>query len=414
MAYQNRPNRPADDLAQTFRELAAAAKLATGSLTAMSGKPGGGLPTAAPWVDLTGAAPPPKTLTPDSDVKKAKLVEQQGPDWQKLAGQFRGVTSGLQSIASLGGQPASAVSAFGGQVGKLAEQFGGKYGQAIGQFIQTASQLPQLFRSAAESVNNYVQVFSPAVSARYQRAAADLMGAIGEGLVPVLEVATGITRFFADGMTGVVQVVKPFLSILMDQFRPVFDAAGEVFKELFGVVGQLVLAFVPLVKILADMGKGPIYLLTLSLKAAADGLEVVSKMLERIGLVAPTLDSTGKASRNATISTADDAWRQAVTAAAQQGRGAAENPVITKMDTVIGALKDLPKNIADAIKGVIGFPTGEKGKGVGDEPNAAPQSTADRDKMRDDAAIVGPAIFGPLYEIMRMQVRNQELRRGGQ
>lgn len=188
-----------------------------------------------------------------------------------FAGRMRSVLGGFQSIAALGGTPTQAIAAFGGQVSQLVSTMG-PAGTVAGAFVSVASQLPQLFKSAADSVANYVQAFSPLTAQRYSRAWADLSASIGQTLMPVLDAATSVVRYFGDTIAGLNQVLGPLVRDVVNSLKPAFTAVGSVFRDMIRVGVILYEVFKPVLNVLVQI---------------ADFLNPFSLFVTLIGKLAP-------------------------------------------------------------------------------------------------------------------------------
>lgn len=357
------------------------------------------LRTAAPFVDLTGAGPGAvETLTPDGSKPKA-AARPAPPDSaakaNAAADAMQKVAFGFQSIASLGGTPAGAISAAGGQLAKLAAQFG-PWGQAASTFIQTASQLPQLFKSAADSVASYVQAFAPAIAQRYQRAWADLQAAIGEQLTPVLKGVTEVVRFFADTVAGLTPVVRPVVDAVTRGLRPVMALAGELFRELATEGALFAQAAAPLIGLFAELSSGPLQLTVAGMRGMVWVLGQVTKAVSALlGLKTPEFDgsSYGKSAQQAEFTTSEDLWRKMVEATANQGRGEAVDPVPNLLGTANTHLESIATNIK------LFLQASEKGRAAVQTAGTAAPS------------IAANAIGGPVAGLLVDMLRGQNLKR---
>lgn len=197
---------------------------------------------------------------------------------EKAAGVFQKVTYGLQSVASMGGQPAAAITAVGGQVAKLGAAFG-PVGAVIGNVIQTVAQIPQLFKSAGDSIANYVGALNPSVAQRWTQAWADMSAVIGGYLMPVLEMMTGVVRFFGDQLAGWQPVFQP----IIDQLTQIYSAFGGAFGDVvnkFSEIGSILLqVFTPFAQVLIDLGSSHLKLVTDLLSRFANYLGVLAQQL---------------------------------------------------------------------------------------------------------------------------------------
>lgn len=409
---KSRASRPGSSPTPKVSALGTALDALTQSVTALtpgmqslasgvSGASGGGKQTAYPFVDLTGTATaPPEEVETDGDRKKREKTEakakgdaekakkkeedekaKQLSPLEKAAGHVEGFANGLQSIASMGGQPAAAVNAVGGQVAKLTTnlptlgkaigdmvggQIGGSisslagkfgpYAAAVGQFIDTAAGLPQLFKSAADSASNYVGAFAPMASERYSRAWQDLTASIGEVLLPVLNAATDVVRFFGDTIAGLTPVVRPLVDFAMRMVRPFALLAGDVFRELVTVGALLVDAFTPLIELMVEMSVGPLRMLAEGMRAVVKVITDVTRAVGGfLGLKVPNFNgaSYGKSAQTPEWSDTTAAWKKLVESTANQGQAATEERVPTLLENIKTALDGLPAKFAAELAGVM-------------------------------------------------------------
>lgn len=212
-----------------------------------------------------------------ADAEKKRATEQAAAA-QKTAGTVQSVFGAFQSIASLGGTPTGAVAAFGGQLGKLAGTLG-PWGVAAGAVISSVAQIPQLFKSAADSVNTYVAAFSPAASGRYTAAWRDMTAVIGEQLMPVLDAATAVVRYFGDTLGGLTGFIRPLISGVLDSLKPTFAALGSIFRDVIQIGVLLFQAFQPLGVLLFQISNGPLLLFVSMLQKFATVLTNVTRQI---------------------------------------------------------------------------------------------------------------------------------------
>jgi len=156
------------------------------------------------------------------------------------------VVGGLQTIASFGGQPAAAIGAIGGQIGKVAGMMG-PWGAAVGAFVSVGAQVPQLFKSAADSIAQLVGAYSPATVKMYQRAWADLTASIGQMLMPVMRACTAVVRYFADSIAGLRPVLQPIIDTLTDIYSKSYGGVGALIRETMNVFVTFGSAVMPIV-----------------------------------------------------------------------------------------------------------------------------------------------------------------------
>ena len=206
--------------------------------------------------------------TPQQQAKQQQDNQMQA---DRTAASVQKVFGAFQSVASMGGQVTSFVSAFGGQISRLVSTMG-PAGTVAGAFVSVASQLPQLFKSAADSVANYVQAFSPLTAQRYSRAWADLTASIGQTLMPVLDAATSVVRYFGDTIAGLNQVLGPLVRDVVNSLKPAFTAVGSVFRDMIRVGVILYEVFKPVLNVLVQV---------------ADFLNPFSAFVTLIGKLAP-------------------------------------------------------------------------------------------------------------------------------
>jgi hypothetical protein len=223
---------------------------------------------------------------------------------EKAAGGFRAVVSGLQSVASMGGQPAAAISAVGGQFGKLLSM-AGPWGAAAGMFVETLSSLPQMFKSAGDSIAGYVGKLNPTAAARWTQAWDDMAAAIGGYLMPILENMTGVVRFFGDAIAGWQPIIQPIIDQAMRLAGSFGSAFGGVIDSLmeFSAVGVQVL--VPFLQIMTDINAGPLRLVVIGLQAFSMWLHNVAQQLALFfGIDLPKFNgsSAGMAARSTGVS----------------------------------------------------------------------------------------------------------------
>ncbi len=302
------------------------------------------------------AKQPNPTTPPPGNGAALKVFEQANAVFAK-------VTGSLQSVASMGGQPTAAIASFTSQVGKVASLFG-PWGQVAGAFVQVAGQIPQVLKSAADSIKNYVQAFSPLTAQRYDRAWADLTAAIGRTLMPVLEGATAVVRYFGDTLAGLQPVLGPLVRELADSLKPVFRDAGVLFRELIANVVLSFQAFAPLRTVLFQL-INPVNLLVVSMRPMIAMFTQLNQIIGKLfGLKNPNFEGASQGlSYVGTQTTSPAAMLQAIRERAfalggERKAGPAEQQVdLLKM--LVDGLQNLPKKFADALGGVIGTELGK-------------------------------------------------------
>lgn len=366
-------SQPNGQFAASVAELTATVRTLSGSLGALAAPfARNAPPTAFPAVDFTpgapgtqlarraaevltpdGATPPPR---PPADAAADEPERAKKFDWSGVANRIgdstRRIFGGLQSIASMGGQPASAIAAVGGQLGQLASLFG-PWGAAAGALISTVSQLPQLFKSAADSVAEYVKVFSPATAGRYERAWADLSGSIGELLIPVLEGATRVVRWFGDTAAGLTPVLAPLVETYMGLLSDQWSALGDVVREMATQGALTVEALRPLLPLLVEIASGPARLLTAGLRAMADAMRRVNDLTSRFLGISLQFDgsSFGKSAVSASTGSVSQLISRSNEAAFGAAAGGSERQQMKSVfEQLRDAIKELPGQIAKAIR----------------------------------------------------------------
>ncbi len=230
----------------------------------------------------------------------------------KAAGAFAGVVGGMQSIASMGGQPAAAIASFGGGLSKVLS-LAGPWGQAAGVFVSTLSQMPQLFKSAGDSMANFVAKFSPATAGRWTQAWDDLSAAIGSYLVPVLELATGVVRYFGDAIAGWQVVFQPVIDQMSQMVGLYGSAFGDVTNSLMEFAAVTAQVMVPFLQVVIEIGAGPLKLCVDLLGQFADWLRQVAQQLALFfGIDMPRFkgSSAGMAARGTGTSTVQNMLTQ--------------------------------------------------------------------------------------------------------
>lgn len=230
----------------------------------------------------------------------------------KAAGMFGGVVNGMQTLASFGGRPAAAIGAIGGQFGKLLGM-AGPWGAAAGAFVSTLSQLPQLFKSAGDSMAELVAKFSPATASRWTAAWDDLSAALGGYLAPVLEQMTGVVRWFGDTIASWGPVFEPLIA-QMSQMAGLFGSAiGDTlnaYGEFAIVTAQVML---PFLQVMIEIGSGPLRLVVDLMGKFADWLRDVAQRLALFfGIDMPKVagSSSGMAAKSTGVSTVQNMLTQ--------------------------------------------------------------------------------------------------------
>jgi phage-related protein len=279
--------------------------------------------------------------------------------FEKAGSVFSKVTTSLQTIASMSGQPAAAVAAFGGQLGKVAGMFG-PWGQAVGSFLSTASGLPQVFRSATESLANYVRAFSPATVQRYERAWADLTASVGRILMPVMDGAIRVVRWLGDSIAGLTPILQPLLRDVMASVGPVLNVVGNALREVVSSASLVYQALRPLLGGLLDI-LNPVRLLTAGMKLFADVLRMVNVGLAALfGLKLPQFQGASQGLAFAQTGTTDVGGmlrRLREEAYKVGGEGEKKDPNVQQVDllreiykVLIDRVANLPKEMAEKFK----------------------------------------------------------------
>ena len=241
---------------------------------------------------------------------------------QETADKLSGVVSSLRMIASGMGSPTGAVSGLGSGLGMA-------IGGPAGTMVSAVAQLPALFKAGADSVSNFVSAFAPALGARYSQAWADLSASIGEQLLPVLEMATGVVRFFGDIVAGLTPIIRP----VVDQLSRIYSAFGGALQDVFNefIKSFIILdsVFAPFRELMIDLATGPLQLLTWGLKQLAEWLKVATNQLAIFfGVEVPKIEgaSMGKAATSVTTTTTDGLLRSLREKAFALGKSGGEDP----------------------------------------------------------------------------------------
>jgi len=293
--------------------------------------------------------------------KQPNAASQDQQQADKTAASVKRVFGAFQSVASMSGNATSAVSAFGGQVASLTSSLG-PAGTVAGAFVSVVSSLPQLFKSAADSVQNYVQAFSPLTAQRYSRAWADLTASIGQTLMPVLDAATSVVRFFGDTIAGLNGVIRPLVTGVISFLKPAFEAGGATFREMIKVGLIMFEVFKPVAGLLLQVFTGPFRLFVdlfgQFIKFVAVGTEALARFF---GVNLPKFDgsSQGKAFANTSTTNTSSMLGSLREKAYQLGGGGKDVPQ-QQLDIMAMILKQIEKFSPEAI-----------GKGIADEINRA-------------------------------------------
>lgn len=283
----------------------------------------------------------------DRQQRRADPAGAAKADAKDRADKFSGVVSALQSIAGRMGSPTGAVSAIGGGIGQMV-------GGAAGTYISALAQLPALFKSGADSIAQFVSAFSPATANRYTQAWSDLTASIGENLLPILQMATGVVRFFADIVAGLTPVIRP----VVDQLTRITSAFGGAFQDVFNELLKTVLildtAFAPIRELLIDIATGPIQLLTWGLQQMAEWLKTATTQLALfMGVEVPKIEgaSMGKAAQSTQTTTVDALLKSLREKAFMVGNEARQQDPAKKSANL---LQQIYEWVVNTLPGVIG------------------------------------------------------------
>ena len=102
--------------------------------------------------------------------------------------------------------------------------------------LTALNSVTELTRSINQFTRQFVEAFRPDVVKRFDYANRQLLATIGEGLTPVMELATRGLRVMGDTINGVYRNIRP----LVDQGLALL---GKVFGDLFQVAKQLASVF---------------------------------------------------------------------------------------------------------------------------------------------------------------------------
>jgi len=142
---------------------------------------------------------------------------------------------------------------------------GDKLGDLKGKLVEFAFGLNQVTDAIGlvrGAFGKFVESFRPDVMFRFEQVAKDLLATIGENLVPIIQLATGFFKQFADVIAGFTPMILPIvkqitaaLQPMIDQFFKFFSAIADVGilqmvvdiqTELWGILGSIFEAIAPL------------------------------------------------------------------------------------------------------------------------------------------------------------------------
>lgn len=288
-------------------------------------------------------------------------------------------------------------TAFGnGTVGKIAGGLGG-IAKAAGSFMGAAGQAVSAVVGLGQSIGALVQKANPALFDRFTVVLDDLMAVFGSALAPVMEVVIKLVRLFGDtfatfaGTIG--SAIGSVLQPVIGYFKIWFDLVGRVGQQI-GKIAQaaapaivalgeafnaIIGSIMPIITLVVDLIGGALTLvmkgLAAVIKPLATGLAVFFELLSE-GLTtimnwvralfgiedkAGTKpgSSVGMAARQASTSSVESVLQKARESAFSLGRGAkaGEDPtsiakeIREEIKKIKDAIVNLPKNLADAIRG---------------------------------------------------------------
>lgn len=139
------------------------------------------------------------------------------------------VTVGRMTIDKPGGSASSGGGGAGGGVnfGQMAQGVRA-FAAVVGAVV---TQVVALARRIASASRAYVEAFRPDVVKRFDIAAKDFTAVIGRSLVPVLQLATVISRELGGMLKGVLAALKPFTDIVMRSLNDLFKSLAETAKK---------------------------------------------------------------------------------------------------------------------------------------------------------------------------------------
>lgn len=105
---------------------------------------------------------------------------------------------------------------------------------AVGSVTALAGQINQFAR-------RFVEAFRPDVMLRFDRATKDLLATVGEGMVPVVELAIVATRLLGDTLNGVYEAVRPLIDQGIAILGPLLEQLTGFWRDLYGeLIGNIV------------------------------------------------------------------------------------------------------------------------------------------------------------------------------
>lgn len=151
--------------------------------------------------------------------------------------------------------PLAAVQAVGDKLGDLKSK--------LVEFAFGLNQVTDAVGLVRSAFGQFVQAFRPDVMVRFEQVAKDLLGTIGENLVPIIQLATGFFKQFADIIAGftpkilpIIKQVTAAMQPLIDQFFNFFSAIADVGvlqmivdiqTELWGILGSIFESISPII-----------------------------------------------------------------------------------------------------------------------------------------------------------------------
>ena len=270
--------------------------------------------------------------------------------------------------------------------------------QGLGKFVGATGAAVGAVMSLGQTIGALVGKANPALLQRFEQTLDDVSAVVGRALIPVFETITSVMRAFGDTLAtfagtigGVLSTiasgVMPVLLVQFEVFGRIGQALGGVLKSLgpvFSSIGAVMAgvfkAFQPLIDLLVDTLGGVLVTVLGNLAKVVEFVAVgvitltqalgaivgeitgwVRDLLEYVGILDPERSGTkpgssvGAAARNASFSDPSSVLKAAQASAFGAGAGdRAEiriaKSIESKVQDIVDAITDLPKNIAIAIR----------------------------------------------------------------
>lgn len=295
------------------------------------------------------------------------------------------------------GSPAAMFQRFGGQLatgnikGVLSEVAGsfGLIGQAGMAVVGVVTGIPSALKSAAASVQSLVAEFSPFTAGRYTQAWRDLNAVIGRQLMPVMNAATAVVRYFGDTIGGLTSVIRPLVDGGIALVKPIIAEIGRTLRQFITSGVILYETIRPVATIIFEI-VNPLKTITYLMKIFNDGLQLVNRTLSVwLGIKAPNFDGSSQGAAFAgTGTTSTSSMLQSLREKSYQLGGGGKDVPQQQLDVTRMILRMLEKfspeaigtKIADEIKKAVQDAMQSLQKFAGDAVNMLPKAIAEATK----------------------------------